>query len=902
MASLIGKADSTLVTAAAREGLSNVPGDYSKQFGIMADANKTLLVGVEKAFKQYEADKKASKKELEDAVKDLKTYGVGIENNADYNMFSDEMDAQVAIWKENGGFQNDSKGLREWERQNNKIMSKYKSNQTSLIEALEKFEDTDSWIGGLEPGDNKFLTSLIKYAKNVDDKSGAHNAKANDYMSNNTGASTDKTPEQLWKYLGVEEGEVVKYLDPATNEFSYITSIDGKVVSKKSSELSEMIPPKAIKPEIAIHTEINTKIDTSKGTYSDNDSQRTQNWLETLIDNATEGNPRALEYLMGQKYGGMKTSFVDALRDGTAEISPAIIKSLGGVGYLGDKNKDGKMDEGDFVTTENYNAMVDKILYGEDTYELRRNLFVDDVDNRGFRPGIEQKAQEGKFNTLESFLASKKQIFTKYGTWASPQALYGASQQIQDRLDGTIGDEWYESGLSNNRYKLEDGQWYKQIPDDSGNGWSKKRKQTLNQVKSDLSLSDYDSVLFPGQKKAAVVNEEGDIEGINKPEIKRARTTNVITDYEKRDGKWYYIKDGENIAVDKSNYPRLEAQAAQKAPETAPSDSTVVQETPVDISDPSTVVTDDMATNKYTGQGTYTWESGDNYVGEWKDGLKNGQGAYIWKDNGDKYVGGFKDDTMHGKGVWTLEGEEEVSWYWEGNELDGGEKEFLEKQKGSKKKETTKEVVTAEVENAEDQVAGPNNPDPMFGSSSTDGTQMMGSNGEWVKIGSKAYYKDLGIKSKKGKDFVNREGVMKKVNEIASNHGFNVRELLNVIQKESNFDPATVNKKSGATGLIQFFADRGKDYKTIGGTQYKIADIKKMPIVEQLDLINKYFEENHKNGQHPYITIAYPKAHNMKLDDIIATSDSVIAKQNPVWVNDDGNVTKRSIIEYAEGV
>ena len=223
-----------------------------------------------------------------------------------------------------------------------------------------------------------------------------------------------------------------------------------------------------------------------------------------------------------------------------------------------------------------------------------------------------------------------------------------------------------------------------------------------------------------------------------------------------------------------------------------------------------------------------------------------------------------------------------VTTYKEGKEVDPG---------------VTTETVTEE----ETTVYGPDNPDPMFGSSNTDGTQMMSSSGDWIDVGSKAYYKDLGIKSKKGKDFVNGEGVMKKVNEIANNHGFNVRELLNVIQKESNFDPAAVNKKSGATGLIQFFADKGKDYKTIGGTQYKIADIKKMPIVEQLDLINKYFEENHKYGQHPYITIAYPKAHNMKLDDIIATSDSVIAKQNPVWVNDNGNVTKRSIIEYAEG-
>ena len=37
------------------------------------------------------------------------------------------------------------------------------------------------------------------------------------------------------------------------------------------------------------------------------------------------------------------------------------------------------------------------------------------------------------------------------------------------------------------------------------------------------------------------------------------------------------------------------------------------------------------------GQGTYTFSNGDIYVGEWKDGKQNGQGTYTYS-NGDKYV------------------------------------------------------------------------------------------------------------------------------------------------------------------------------------------------------------------------------------------------------------------------
>ena len=40
--------------------------------------------------------------------------------------------------------------------------------------------------------------------------------------------------------------------------------------------------------------------------------------------------------------------------------------------------------------------------------------------------------------------------------------------------------------------------------------------------------------------------------------------------------------------------------------------------------------------------GTYTWENGDKYVGEHKDGESHGQGTFTW-GNGDKYVGEWKD-------------------------------------------------------------------------------------------------------------------------------------------------------------------------------------------------------------------------------------------------------------------
>ena len=55
------------------------------------------------------------------------------------------------------------------------------------------------------------------------------------------------------------------------------------------------------------------------------------------------------------------------------------------------------------------------------------------------------------------------------------------------------------------------------------------------------------------------------------------------------------------------------------------------------------------------GYGTYTWPSGGKYVGEWKDGKRNGLGKYYASQN-DKgndwiYIGEWKDNDRSGYGV-----------------------------------------------------------------------------------------------------------------------------------------------------------------------------------------------------------------------------------------------------------
>jgi len=879
MASLLGKADATLVTAAAREGLANVPGDYSEQFGIMADANKDLLTGVATAFKQYETKRKADKKELDTAIKDLKTYGVGIENNADYNMFSDEMDAQVAIWEENGGFQNDSKGLREWERQNNKIMSKYKSNRTALIEAVESYESSDSWTEGLESLDIGFFKSLTTYAKNINDKSGIHNAKANSYMASNTGDTNDKSPEDLWKHLGAKDGEMVKYLDPTTNEFTYITSVDGEIIAKKSSEISKMIPKKAITTETTIQERLNSIAKNPTGTYTDNDSLMNQNWLERVIDQAVKSG-ESLQYLMNQKYGGMKESFADSLRNGTAAISPAIIQSLSDLGYTIEDQEKGKkghgfLDKNDFMIGTNYDTIVDEILNGEDTYELRRDLFIDKLDNEVFR----HEAEQGSGRTKVDFF--KKKIQKLDGSdWngGSAESVYG------DILAGRTFQEKDPDTKKINTYSYHDGHWYQ--------NW--KEGDTPETEESYIGSADNLGRIFTNDSRFRNIKTRATKQQGQTPEQK-GKTPEIETETD---------KDG--VLLPKKKEGIVYSKPKPKTPSTA----SVIEESDLEgitKTESNSMITyynyegnDIDAAKKALSQAKGTTGIDDPFIRYFNSNEELVKSEY--EKLKDKSNVTFKVqigvDKLPTKGTITLSEEEKVNFLASEPNLNiQGQKPLSEPTVPPTNTETPV------VEDVEDQDYGSDNPDPMFGKINMSGDRMMGSDGEWVKIDSRKYFKDLGIKSRKGKTFIKGEGVMEKVYDIADGHGFNVRQLLDIFRNESNFDTRGRNPKGGATGLIQFFKDPGKSYKTINGIKYELDDIKEMSVLEQLDLVDEYFTEMHKKGEHPYTTVALPAIHKKGMDEIYATSDSTgypgkVWRDNKPWRDENGNITKRSIIAY----
>ena len=72
------------------------------------------------------------------------------------------------------------------------------------------------------------------------------------------------------------------------------------------------------------------------------------------------------------------------------------------------------------------------------------------------------------------------------------------------------------------------------------------------------------------------------------------------------------------------------------------------------------------------GYGTYVWDNGDKYVGEWKNNLFEGQGTFTFGPGeweGNKYVGEFKNGVQEGQGTFTYADGTTESGIWKNGEL-----------------------------------------------------------------------------------------------------------------------------------------------------------------------------------------------------------------------------------------
>ncbi len=128
----------------------------------------------------------------------------------------------------------------------------------------------------------------------------------------------------------------------------------------------------------------------------------------------------------------------------------------------------------------------------------------------------------------------------------------------------------------------------------------------------------------------------------------------------------------------------------------------------------------------------------------------------------------------------------------------------------------------------------------------------------------------------------------------------NVNWMLLVMYKESKINPKAVNKKSNATGLIQFMPSTAKHLNTT------VSEIYDMTAIEQLDLVYEYYKRftgKLHNAQDVYAVTFFPIAVGKDEDWVLKAknlSAEKIASQNPVIdLNKDGEITRGEFDEYA---
>jgi len=93
---------------------------------------------------------------------------------------------------------------------------------------------------------------------------------------------------------------------------------------------------------------------------------------------------------------------------------------------------------------------------------------------------------------------------------------------------------------------------------------------------------------------------------------------------------------------------------------------------------------------------------------------------------------------------------------------------------------------------------------------------------------------------------------------VAQRIGAQPFDLANLINFESGWNPQAVNKRSGATGLIQFMPS------TARGLGTTTAAIKAMSALEQMPLVERYLRPYARKGLHTaerlYMAVFYPAA------------------------------------------
>ena len=424
MASLAGKADSTIVAAAYRASMENVPKDNLTSITIDRNAYKSVMDNVEGIFKGIQDTYEANNQELKDLLQPIMDASAnGTFDSVVTDQVSDDLKSFKTEWK---SFPKGEKGEKQRLAWRSKV--------------------------------NKYTNSLSSESENL-------STIANSILNNsdNIQATGDNYPflNTIYKYQAGKEGGATR--TSVNGVTSYTAVINGVSVTKTMPEIMESVVPKDLNAQTQVAELTNSIIQSgASGVVDEMDEVEVKSSLNTIMNNSKQSKKTFLDFI-GTSHPGMEKSIIQEIHSFNGEYTDAIFGYLNKNQYLQkyDTGTDG-LDKKDFegANEKKYLELARHVTSANDfklSKDIAFDIYAKGLGKTSFKKGEEMFKKQQEINKG----AKGDYLQTSFGS----QSKVRANLFVQNILNkkSTIQD------LKGNEFVLKkDGKYHSIAKDEDG--------------------------------------------------------------------------------------------------------------------------------------------------------------------------------------------------------------------------------------------------------------------------------------------------------------------------------------------------------------------------------------------------------------------------------------------------